>query len=295
MKLSFGVKTSPMRTDYRSIVDVWREADGIPEIEHAWVWDHFLPLVGPVTDPVHEGWTLLSALAAQTTRLRLGVMVTGNAARPPAVLGKMAATVDHISDGRLILGLGVGGTRQPAGVHNPAVREYEAYGLPLLSPGEGVQRLDETCRLLRRMWTGEVFDVAGRHIRLAGTVCQPPPVQPQGPPLLIGGWGDRTLGVVAEHADLWNIPGPPHGSVAHLVERSARLDEHCRAIGRDPGSIVRSTQLIVAYADPEPTRAAIRELVEAGFSMFVLALPTPYPKGVAGWVAEEIIGPIAGK
>src|SRR5215472_8437366 len=105
MKLSFGIKTSPMRTDYRGIVDVWREADRIPEIEHAWVWDHFVPLVGPATDAVHEGWTLLSALAAQTTRLRLGVMVTSNAARPPAVLGKMAATVDHISAGRLLLGL----------------------------------------------------------------------------------------------------------------------------------------------------------------------------------------------
>jgi alkanesulfonate monooxygenase SsuD/methylene tetrahydromethanopterin reductase-like flavin-dependent oxidoreductase (luciferase family) len=112
---------------------------------------------------------------------------------------------------------------------------------------------------------------------------------------LIGGGATPTLRVVAEHADLWNIPGPPHGSVAHLVERSARLDEHCRAIGRDPGSIVHSAQLIVSYADPEPTRAAIRELAAAGFSMFVLALPTPYPKGVAGWATEEIIGPVTAK
>jgi alkanesulfonate monooxygenase SsuD/methylene tetrahydromethanopterin reductase-like flavin-dependent oxidoreductase (luciferase family) len=292
MDLSFGIKTSPMRTGYREILDVWQEADGVPEIEHAWVWDHFVPLVGPPTDMVHEGWTLLSALAARTSRLRLGVMVTGNAARPPAVLAKMAATVDHISSGRLILGLGVGGTRQPDGVANPAVREYEAYGLPLVAPAVGIGRLAEACAIVRRMWTGEVFDFVGRHYRLTGAVCQPPPVQRPGPPLLIGGWGDRTLAIVAEHADIWNIPGPPHGTVEHLVGRSRRLDERCRAAGRDPATIVRSTQMVVSCSDPAPSREAIRALVDAGFTMFVLALPTPYPVGVARWVAEEVIRPI---
>jgi alkanesulfonate monooxygenase SsuD/methylene tetrahydromethanopterin reductase-like flavin-dependent oxidoreductase (luciferase family) len=292
MELSFGIKTSPMRTGYREILDVWAEADGVPEIEHAWVWDHFVPLVGPATDAVHEGWTLLSALAARTSRLRLGVMVTGNAARPPAVLAKMAATVDHISGGRLILGLGVGGTRQPDGVANPAVQEYEAYGLPLVVPAVGVGRLAEACAIVRRMWTGEPFDFAGRHYQLTGAVCQPPPVQRPGPPLLIGGWGDRTLAVVAEHADVWNIPGPPHGTVEHLVERNRRLDECCRAVGRDPRTIVRSTQMIVSYDDPAASRDAIRALVDAGFTMFVLALPTPYPPGVARWATDEVIRPV---
>ena len=291
MSLSFGIKTSPMRTSYQSIVDVWREADGIPEIEHAWVWDHFVPLVGAATDPVHEGWMLLSALAAQTTRLRLGVMVTSNAARPPAVLGKMAATVDHISNGRLIFGLGVGGTRQPLAVNNPAVREYGAYGLPLPPAREGIARLDETCQILRRMWTGEPFEFAGEHYQLTGAVCSPPPVQRPGPPLLIGGWGDRTLGVVARHADIWNIPGPPHNPVDYLVERSRRLDEQCAAVGRDPQGIVRSVQLIVSYDDPAVSVAAIRQLTAAGFGMVVLALPTPYPRGAASWAAERIMQP----
>jgi alkanesulfonate monooxygenase SsuD/methylene tetrahydromethanopterin reductase-like flavin-dependent oxidoreductase (luciferase family) len=292
MDLSFGIKTSPMRTDYRGILDVWLEADGIPEIQHAWVWDHFVPLVGPATDAIHEGWTLLSALAARTTRLRLGVMVTSNAARPPAVLAKMAATVDHISAGRLILGLGVGGTRQPEGVANPAVREYDAYGLALVAPADGVGRLAETCAIVRRMWTGQVFDFAGRHYQLTQAVCQPPPVQRPGPALLLGGWGDRTLGVVAEHADIWNIPGPPHGPVDHLLERSRRLDERCRAIGRDPATIVRSTQLIVSYDDPGASRAAIQQLAAGGFAMFVLAVPTPYPPGAGRWAADEIIRPV---
>jgi alkanesulfonate monooxygenase SsuD/methylene tetrahydromethanopterin reductase-like flavin-dependent oxidoreductase (luciferase family) len=289
MMLSFGIKTSPMRTDYRSIVEVWREADAIAAIEHAWLWDHFLPLFGPETDPIHEGWTLLSALAAQTRRLRLGIMVSSNAARPPAVLAKMAATVDQISGGRLVVGLGVGGTRQPPEVPNPAVREYAAYGLPLLPPMTGIRRLAEACTILRRMWTGEAFDFAGEHYQLRQAVCRPAPVQRPGPPLLIGGWGERTLRVVAEHADIWNIPGPPHHQVEYLLDRNRRLDQHCATVGRDPGEITRSTQIIVSYEDPGASREVIARLAGAGFGMFVLALPTPYPPGAAAWAAEAII------
>src|SRR4029450_13232330 len=126
-----------MRAAYEDILRVWREADAIPAIEHAWLWDHFLPLFRDPSEPVHEGWTLLAALAGQTRRLRLGLMVTTTALAPPAVLAKMAATVDVISGGRLVFGIGVGGTRQPANVDNPAVREYAAYGLPLVSPAGG--------------------------------------------------------------------------------------------------------------------------------------------------------------
>jgi len=291
MTLSFGIKTSPMRTDIDSIVEVWGEADTISEIGHAWLWDHFLPLRGSPSDPVHEGWTLLSALAALTNRLRLGLMVTSNAVRPPAVLAKMAATVDQISRGRLIVGVGVGGTQQPADVPNPAVAEYEAYGLPLVPPAQGVRRLAEACTILRRMWTGEPFDYAGEHYQLRQAVCQPTPVQRPGPPLLIGGWGDRTLRVVAEHADIWNVPGPPHNPVEFLVERSRSLDQQCVLANRDASQIVRSTQMVISYEDPAASRVDIDHLAEAGFTMFVLALPTPYPRGVARWAADEIIGP----
>src|SRR5262245_4445119 len=114
-RLSFGIKTTPARNTYADIVRVWREADGVSAIEHAWLWDHLLPLVGPASEPAYEGWTLLSALAAQTRRLHLGLLVTNNRLRPPAILAKIAATTDVISDGRLVLGIGVGGTHQPAG------------------------------------------------------------------------------------------------------------------------------------------------------------------------------------
>jgi alkanesulfonate monooxygenase SsuD/methylene tetrahydromethanopterin reductase-like flavin-dependent oxidoreductase (luciferase family) len=287
--LRFGIKTTPMNVSYEDIRRVWLEADEQELIADAWLWDHFLPLAPDPTVDVHEGWTLLAALAAQTKRLRLGLLVTSNAVRPPAVLAKMAATVDVISGGRLILGLGVGGTRQPAGVDNPATREYGAYGIPLPSPAEGIGRLDEACTLIRRLWREDGFEHAGAHYHLREATCRPHPVQQPGPPLLLGGWGDRTLGVVARHADMWNIPGPPHGDVSFLVDRSRALTEACRRIGRDPDGIVRSTQLIVEYDHPERVRQCVLELAEGGFSHFALALRPPYQPGSVRWLLDEVI------
>ncbi|WP_033279288.1 LLM class flavin-dependent oxidoreductase [Streptomyces sp. NRRL F-525] len=290
----FGIKTTPMHVPYEDIRRVLLEADTVPEIADAWLWDHLLPVAGPKDGQIHESWTLLSALAAQTERLRLGLLVTSNRIRPPAVLGKMASTVDVISGGRLVLGLGVGGTHQPPGAGgiegaNPAIAEYEAYGLSLVPPGEGLARLAETVEILKGMWTRDVFDFEGRHYRLRGTRCEPKPVQRLGPPLLIGGWGTRLLRLVAEHADIWNVPGPPHNTVDHVAERARVLDAHCAELGRDPGEITRSVQLLVSYDDPAATRETVRRLVDAGMNHIVLSLPRPYPRGVARWLADEII------
>src|SRR5215475_8663524 len=109
-RLSFGIKTSQMGLSYGEILRIWREADQIPVFEDAWLWDHMVPLRGEITGAALEAWTLLAALAAQTTRLRLGVIVTSNRIRPPAVLAKMAATVDIVAAGRLVLGIGAGGS-----------------------------------------------------------------------------------------------------------------------------------------------------------------------------------------
>ena len=251
-----------------------------------------LPLAGDPAGPILEGWTLLAALAAQTTRLRLGLMVTGNMARPPAVLAKIAATVDVISHSRLDFGIGVGATDQQGELQHLAVREYDAYGIPMLKPRDGVERLAETCVLVKRMWSEtEPFDFDGRQLSLRGVLCEPKPVQRPHPPSLIGAFGERlTLRVVAEHADLWNLPGPPHLGIEDFRRKSRVLDEHCEAIGRDPSEIVRSVQYIVPLDDPATARDTLLELVAAGAGHLVLNVrPAP---GVARRVADEIVEPV---
>jgi alkanesulfonate monooxygenase SsuD/methylene tetrahydromethanopterin reductase-like flavin-dependent oxidoreductase (luciferase family) len=288
-RLSFGIKTSQMGLSYQEIQRIWREADQVPVLEHAWLWDHMVPLRGDVTGAALEAWTLLSALAAQTTRLRLGVIVTSNRLRSPTLLAKMAATTDIIASGRLVFGLGAGGSRVGGG--NPAVREFEAYGVPLVAPGEAVRDLAQSCAVIRRMWTeDEPFDFDGHSLHLKGAVCEPKPVQRPHPPILIGGAGDRLLRIVAEHADIWNYPGPPSED---FRRKNQALDGHCAAAGRDPGSIARSMQTVVRCDDPQApaaTRALLLEMIEAGVTHLVLA-------AILGarpvqWLADEIIEPV---
>ncbi|MEV6507191.1 LLM class flavin-dependent oxidoreductase [Streptomyces sp. NPDC051642] len=280
---SFGIMTAPMQVGYPDLLRVWREADTVPEIEHAWLFDHLMPIGGDPDGPAFEGWTLLSALAAQTRRLRLGVMVTSNRFRPPALLAKIATTVDIVSGGRLDFGIGVGSRPD----HPLARREYEAHGLPFHDSAHAVASLAEACTVIRRLWTEEKpFDFHGTHHHLTGAFGSPKPVQRPHPPILIGGRSAPTLRVVAEHADLWNIPG---GDIEDAINRSALLDHYCTEIGRDPATITRSIHLSVSYDRPEATRAAIREALDAGFHHIVLGLPAPYPADVAHRVVDELI------
>ena len=284
MPPSFGIITPPSQVDYADLLRVWEEADEVAGIEHAWVYDHLMPIFGDPDGPTYEGWTLLSALAARTRRLRVGVLVTSNRLRPPAVLAKIAATVDAVSDGRLVFGIGAGS--------NPTIpwarREYDAHGLPYDGFGDSVAALAEACTVIKRLWTAtEPFDVDGTYVRLHGAFGNPKPVQRPHPPIMIGGRAASTLRVVAQHADLWNAPR----DLADAVARSALLDRYCADIGRDPAEITRSVNVPVSYDDPGATRAAIDAALRAGFGHVILSLPAPYPPGVARWVADELVAP----
>lgn len=280
----FGILTAPMNVGYDEILRVWREADTVPEIAHAWLFDHLMPIGGDPDGPILEGWTLLSALAAQTERMRLGLLVTSNRFRPPAVLAKIATTVDIVSGGRLDFGIGAGS--RPS--HPLARREYDGHGLPYHSQDDAVAALAEALTVIRRLWTEEQpFDFDGEHVELKGAFGNPKPVQRPHPPIMIGGRASATLRVVAEHADLWNIPGG--GDIDDLAGRSRLLDRYCAEIGRDPQEITRSIFLPVDYDKPAATREKIEEAVGAGFGHIVLGLANPYPDGVAQWVADELI------
>jgi alkanesulfonate monooxygenase SsuD/methylene tetrahydromethanopterin reductase-like flavin-dependent oxidoreductase (luciferase family) len=275
--------TPQAQTEYRDVLRVWREADAVPQIEHAWLFDHLLPIGGDLDGPVLEGWTVLAALAAQTQRLRLGLLVTSNRTRPPAVLAKIATTVDVVSDGRLDLGIGVGSRPD----HPLARREYAAHGLPFHDTADAVASLDEACTVIRRLWTEDApFDFAGGHHQLTGAFGNPKPVQRPHPPILVGGRSAATLRIAARHADIWNVPG---GDIDDAAGRSALLDRFCADAGRDPASLTRSVVLQLSYDDPRAGRELVERATAAGFGHVVLGLPAPYPDGVAQWVADEIL------
>jgi alkanesulfonate monooxygenase SsuD/methylene tetrahydromethanopterin reductase-like flavin-dependent oxidoreductase (luciferase family) len=286
--LTFGIKTSQMGLTYAEILDTWRTADAVPAFSHAWLWDHLVPLRGPADGAALEAWTLLAALAAQTSRLRLGVIVTSNRLRTAPLLAKMAATVDVIAGGRLDFGIGAGGSRVAG--PNPAVREFAAYGFPLVAPGQAVRDLAEALDVITRLWTAErPFDFDGPTLTLREAICAPRPVQRPHPPIMVAGAGDRMLRIVAEHATVWNYPGGPDDAFA---ERDATLVRHCRAIGRDPASITRSMQLVVRAAEPDAVpqaRVTIERMINAGVRHIVLS-------AVLGdrsvqWLADEVLAP----
>jgi len=252
----------------------------VPAIEHAWLFDHFMPLGNDPTGPCLEGWTLLSAYAALTKRLRIGLMVTGNTYRHPAVLANMAATVDVISNGRLDFGIGAGWNEL----------EHTAYGIPLYEPGERIKRMGEACEVFRLLWTETVPDFNGNYYQLKGAYCEPKPVQKPYPPITIGGGGEQlTLRMVAKYADIWNMPGGP---VEVFKHKSEVLDGHCAKIGRDPSTIERSIQVVINPNDLQSTITTVQSFVDIGVTHIVLNLRPPYPEGIAHRLAQEVIEPL---
>ena len=275
--LRWGIKTAPQHTTYDAMLAVWQEADRTSVFEHAWLFDHFAPIFSDVDGPCLEGWTLLAAYAAQTSRIRVGLMVTGNTYRHPAVLAKIAATVDVIANGRLDLGLGAGWNEY----------EHGSMGIPLYAPGERIRRFGEACEMIKRLFTQHLTDFDGRYYQLKEARCEPKPVQQPYPPFVIGGGGEQlTLRIVAQYADVWNFAGGPVETFNHKV---AVLREHCAAVGRDPSEIELSVQLPVNYDDLEETAAGVQRFVDAGATHLVMTLRPPYPAGIVTRLAQELV------
>lgn len=198
-----------------------------------WVSDHLMPASGPTDVPVVECWTTMVAIMTTVPEVRVGSLVLSNTFRHPGVLAKMAATLDAIDPGRLVLGLGAGW----------AIGEHEAYGIDLPPPAARLRHLDEACHIVRALLADGAVDHVGERYQLDGARASPLPAGRV--PLLIGVKGDRALRLAARHADEWNI----WASAATLVERSRVLAAHCDTEGRDPDLIVRSAQAIVSFTD----------------------------------------------
>ena len=198
--MRFAIKTSPQDTTWPAMLAVWQAADEIELFESAWTFDHFYPIFTEAIDgDCMEGWITLTALAQATRRLRLGVLVSATPYRHPAVLAKMAATVDIVSGGRLELGIGAGWNVVEARAYNLELREDLT---------ERFDAFDEVCEALIGLLTDERTTYAGRYVQLTDAYCNPKPIQRPHPPICIGGQGEqRTLRSVARFAQHWNFPG----------------------------------------------------------------------------------------
>src|SRR5437762_1641155 len=280
--LRIDIKAAQHDRDWQNILRYAQDTDAEPSFAGFWLFDHFVPINGHVEGPCMDGWTLLGALAAATRRTRLGLMVGCNGYRYPAVLAKMATTVDQVSGGRLEMGLGAGWFEL----------EYNMYGIPFPPPAQRIHQLDEACEVLKLLWTREVADFEGRYYTLKEARHEPKPVQKPHPPITIGGGGEKlTLRVVARHASIYNAAG---GSPEEVLHKNQVLDAHCADLGRDPAEIRRSWQAILRSPDEVGSlRERIRAYMDVGIDHVCIGMPPGYHPGLVSRVAQEV-GPLVG-
>jgi len=294
---------------------LWSQSSGWPDYLRAgeaaesagwdslWTWDHLTAIQGSWDQPIFEGWMAIGALAARTSRIGVGLMVGANTFRGPGHTAKLAATLDHVSRGRAILGLGAAYME----------REHAAYGIDFgASAGERLDRLDESLGVIRRLLDGERVDHDGPAYRLRDALISPLPIQPR-MRILVGGSGPKkTLRIVALHADAWNTSG----TLEEVLARDAILREHCATVGRDPGSIERTASFpAVIRDDPAEARRAyasicgrngieeigggppllgppgaiadrLRPYIDSGFTTVIVRLPAPYDAETIARIGE---------
>ena len=236
MAIKFGAQATQAGVTWEELLSLWQELDRDSSFDHLWLMDHFLTSIGTAFDsagPCMEGWTALAALSLATSRGRLGILVTGNTYRHPAVLAKMATTVDHISGGRLEFGLG--------GAWH--AYEHQAFAIPFYTTGERLARLEEAAQVIKLLWTQPRPKFQGRYYQLDEPPYNPPNVQQPHPPILIGGSGERsTLRTVARYADATNVQGTPEQVRRKFEVLGARRREAARGDARLDRRVVRQEQ-----------------------------------------------------
>lgn len=274
MRLSF--KTRPQHSEWQPLVDFWKEGDRIDAYDAGWTFDHLDPVFSDRPGPVFEGWAMLGALSGIVHRLRLGILVTGNTYRHPAVLANMAATLDVASAGRLEIGLGTGWVEA----------EHIAYSIPLPATWtERFDRLEETCEILQLLFTEEVTNFDGPFHQLEGARALPKPIQLPRPPITIGGTGEkRTLRIAALWADAWNLPGGDPDILRHKLRV---LHSHCADVGRDPAEVEVSVKL-KADGDPGQFADLVAEFGDAGADHVIAMFEAPFNPAQLGIVAERV-------
>lgn len=285
--MRFGLFLSQANKPSAQVLDEFVMAEALG-FDHAWLVDHLVDTDGPPHHPIHEAWTLLAAIAVATSRIRLGTLVTSITFHHPAVLLKQAVTVDHLSGGRLTLGVG-------SGWHEG---EHQRYGIELAPPRERVDRFEEALEVISLLQAGPpggLVSYEGRYFRLDGAPLEPRPVQSPRIPLLVAAHRPRMLRLAARYADQWDtfasIAGTATDGVTQPIEaRVTALDDACRAIGRDPATLRRSTWATADALDSVQSYRSFAERHHAlGFTDLVTVLPPPAGMAVLREVADVVI------
>jgi F420-dependent oxidoreductase-like protein len=259
----------------------WSDVRRIGELADSQDWhclyvsDHFMPHAphGSVADePVLESWTLLSALGALTSRVRLGPLVLGNTYRHPAVVANMAAALDQVTGGRVVLGLGAGWQ----------ANEHAAFGIDLPSVGERMDRFEESCKVVTALLHDQLTTFQGKHYRLADATCLPAPVSPRLPVLVGGGGERRTLRIAAIYADLWHTWASPDD----FRRKCDVLDRHCEEVGRDPAGVDRVTGQVVELTSSHTVASPDDDIVGTGDQVLEV-LGTYSESGVTEFVVRD--------
>lgn len=277
--LRFGVQVVPQHTTYAEVLQTWREVEELG-FDTAFLFDHFIPILSDQNGPCFEGWTLLAALAAQTKRVKVGLLVTGNTYRNPALVAKMAATVDHVSNGRAILGLGAAWFEA----------EHAAYGIPFYTPSERAKRLGEAVAVIKLLFSEKKSTFNGKFYQLKDAPCEPKPVQKH-LPLLIGGVGPKRIQpLAARHADIWHF-FPSNEDPQEAKRMCESFDQLCQKVKRDPATVEKSLSLRPPQlaGSSKEVASRVQALADAGVRHFIVSLTPPFDRALLQRFAKEVI------